>query len=122
MIDDNHPCYLLKYLRNKPVRELKGEEFLKLCQAENDRLLEIKITIDLDMGSDKRCVWVCGWVGVRVCVCGVCACSLVICPKLQNYGTTDSSKYWHWGSQLSKCGSKFTKKTVCFPGKYSHYL
>ncbi len=58
MIDDNHPCYLLKYLRNKPVRELKGEEFLKLCQAENDRLLEIKITIDLDMGSDKRCVWV----------------------------------------------------------------
>ncbi len=51
-------------------------------------------------------------MGVRVCVCGVCACSLVICPKLQNYGTTDSSKYWHWGSQLSKCGSK---KTVCFP-------
>lgn len=57
MIDENHPCFLMKYLRNKLVRELKGDEFLKLSQAESDRLLEIKITIDLDLGSDKRCVW-----------------------------------------------------------------
>lgn len=54
MLDDSHPCYSMKYLRNKPVRELKGDEFLKLIQAENERLIEIKISVDLDLGSDKR--------------------------------------------------------------------
>ncbi len=74
MIDDNHPCFHIKYLRNKLVRELKGDEFLKLCQAESDRLLEIKISVDLDLGSEKRCACVCVYVcvwggGVLVCVC-----------------------------------------------------
>ena len=54
MLDDSHPCYSMKYLRNKPVRELKGDEFLKLFQAENERLIEIKISVDLDLGLDKR--------------------------------------------------------------------
>ena len=55
MIDDSHPCVSMKYLRNKPVKELCGSEFLRLCLAEEDGLLEVRITIDLEQGtSDKR--------------------------------------------------------------------
>ena len=54
MIDDTHPCFSMKYLLNKPVRELKGDEFLKLVQAEEDRLIEMKLSIDLERGQEKR--------------------------------------------------------------------
>ena len=54
MIDDSHPCYSIKYLRNKPLKELKGDEFLKLVQAEEERLIEMKISIDRDLGPEKR--------------------------------------------------------------------
>ena len=56
MIDDSHPCYSIKYLRNKPLKELKGDEFLKLVQAEEERLIEMKISIDRDLGPEKRYV------------------------------------------------------------------
>lgn len=46
-IDENHPCFSVKYLKGKPVRELVGVEFLKLYTAEEDKLL--KITFDEDM-------------------------------------------------------------------------
>ncbi|XP_055370819.1 transcription elongation factor SPT6 isoform X2 [Condylostylus longicornis] len=43
-IDENHPCYTMKYLKNKPVRDLKNEQFLKLMIAEHeDKVLEIEI-------------------------------------------------------------------------------
>ena len=58
VIDDQHSCIAMKYLRNKPVRELKADEFLKLHLAEKDHLLEMKITIDLETAQDKRCVGV----------------------------------------------------------------
>lgn len=54
VIDDIHSCISMKYLRNKPVRELKGDEFLRLHLAEQDHLLEMKITIDLEQSQDKR--------------------------------------------------------------------
>lgn len=54
MIDDAHPCHSMKYLHNKPVRDLKGDEALRLVQASEDHLLDIKISVDLDQVSDKR--------------------------------------------------------------------
>jgi len=45
-IDESHPCYPQKYLKNKPVRDLKDEQFLRLTEAESDKLLEISITMD----------------------------------------------------------------------------
>ena len=65
LIDDTHPCYSMKYIRNKPVRDLKEDEYLRLAQAEEDHMLELKISIDLEQGSDKRlvlpvCVTCCG--------------------------------------------------------------
>ena len=54
MIDDSHNCMSVKYLRSKPVRELKGDEFLRLYLAEQEHLVEIKISIDADQSADRR--------------------------------------------------------------------
>lgn len=32
-IDENHQCYSMKYLVNKPIGDLKNEDFLKLYQV-----------------------------------------------------------------------------------------
>ena len=54
LIDEAHPCYGFKYLKNKPVRDLRGEDFLKLEQAESDHLIEVKVSVDIDYGNEKR--------------------------------------------------------------------
>ena len=54
MIDENHNCYTIKYLRNKPVRELKGDEFLRLHLAEQDHLLEMKLSVDPDQPQEVK--------------------------------------------------------------------
>ena len=55
MIDDVHPCAGMKYLRNKPIKDLSGADFLRLVQAEGDGLVEIRISIDLEQSTqDKR--------------------------------------------------------------------
>ncbi|KAG8224517.1 hypothetical protein J437_LFUL004208 [Ladona fulva] len=47
-IDESHPCYSMKYVKNKPVRDLAGDQFLKLTLAEEDKLIEMKISEDID--------------------------------------------------------------------------
>lgn len=42
-IDEFHSCFTIKYLKNKPVRELTGDEFLRLHIAQQDKLLTITI-------------------------------------------------------------------------------
>ncbi|XP_076154074.1 transcription elongation factor SPT6 [Alosa pseudoharengus] len=46
-VDEAHYAYAFKYLKNKPVKELTGEQFLKMCQAEEEGLLTMDINIDL---------------------------------------------------------------------------
>ncbi|XP_029922869.1 transcription elongation factor SPT6 [Myripristis murdjan] len=46
-IDEAHYGYSFKYLKNKPVKELNGDQFLRMCQAEEEGLLTISICIDL---------------------------------------------------------------------------
>ncbi|XP_045475975.1 transcription elongation factor SPT6-like [Harmonia axyridis] len=43
MIDETHNCYSMKYVKDKPVRDLTGDQFLKLCLAEEENLLTITI-------------------------------------------------------------------------------
>lgn len=50
-IDENHPCYPIKYLKNKPVRDLEGEQFLHMSQAEGEGLLKTSIVMDSDSRS-----------------------------------------------------------------------
>ncbi|XP_065055474.1 transcription elongation factor SPT6-like isoform X4 [Rhopilema esculentum] len=47
-IDDFHQYAAFKYIKHKPVRDLQGEQFLKMCQAEKEGLVEVKVGIDLD--------------------------------------------------------------------------
>ncbi len=44
-IDENHPCYKFKYLKNKPCKDLIGDDYLKLALAEQDGLLTIKFDV-----------------------------------------------------------------------------
>lgn len=46
-VDEAHYAYSFKYLKNKPVKELSGDQFLKMCLAEDEGLLTIDISIDL---------------------------------------------------------------------------
>ncbi|XP_067032168.1 transcription elongation factor SPT6-like [Acropora muricata] len=50
-IDESHACSPFKYVKNKPVRDLVGDQFLRMCKAEEDGLLTISITIDLDKNA-----------------------------------------------------------------------
>ena len=43
-IDENHPLYAIKYLKDKPVRDLIGDEYLKLFIAETDKLVTISFS------------------------------------------------------------------------------
>ncbi|KAL0882973.1 hypothetical protein ABMA27_016464 [Loxostege sticticalis] len=47
-IDENHPCYGLKYLKKKPVRDLTGDQYLKLTMAVDDKLLEMTISEQIE--------------------------------------------------------------------------
>ncbi|KAI7796472.1 transcription elongation factor SPT6 isoform X1 [Triplophysa rosa] len=46
-VDEAHYAYSFKYLKNKPVKELSGDQFLKMCLVEDEGLLTIDICIDL---------------------------------------------------------------------------
>lgn len=43
-IDEFHSCFTIKYMKDKPVRELTGDEFLRLKIAEQDKLIIISIS------------------------------------------------------------------------------
>lgn len=45
-IDENHPCYPLKFLKNKPVNTLFGQNFLHISNAEKNKLIEVKFSIE----------------------------------------------------------------------------
>lgn len=45
-IDENHPCYSFKYLKNKPVSRLVGDQFIHITNGEKDKLLEVKFSIE----------------------------------------------------------------------------
>ncbi|XP_065088333.1 transcription elongation factor SPT6 isoform X1 [Ochlerotatus camptorhynchus] len=43
-IDENHACYPMKYIKEKHVRDMTGDQFLKLQMAQDDKLLTITIS------------------------------------------------------------------------------
>uniref|UniRef100_A0A2K6FY10 Transcription elongation factor SPT6 n=1 Tax=Propithecus coquereli TaxID=379532 RepID=A0A2K6FY10_PROCO len=46
-VDEAHYAYSFKYLKNKPVKELRDDQFLKIVLAEDEGLLTIDISIDM---------------------------------------------------------------------------
>jgi len=53
-IDENHPCYAYKYLKNKPVIDLVKDQYLQLHIAAQQGLVEIKFTIDSLPSNNHR--------------------------------------------------------------------
>ncbi|XP_045772397.1 transcription elongation factor SPT6 [Maniola jurtina] len=53
-IDESHACYSMKYLKKKPVRDLSGDQFLKLTIAAEDRLLEIQISEQIEGNTSSN--------------------------------------------------------------------
>jgi len=45
-IDEQHPCFKMKYLLDKPIKTFTNCQFLILCNAEKDGLITIKMHID----------------------------------------------------------------------------
>uniref|UniRef100_A0A670YW18 SPT6 homolog, histone chaperone and transcription elongation factor n=1 Tax=Pseudonaja textilis TaxID=8673 RepID=A0A670YW18_PSETE len=56
-VDEAHYAYSFKYLKNKPVKELRDEQFLKISLAKEENLLTIDISVDMKgvdgYGSDQ---------------------------------------------------------------------
>lgn len=43
-IDEHHPLYTMKYLKNKPVGDLEYEQFLRLFMGEDDKIITLTIS------------------------------------------------------------------------------
>ena len=56
LIDENHPIYTVKYLKDKPVRDLVGDQFLKLAMAEEDKLITLKFSDQIEGNTTKNYV------------------------------------------------------------------
>lgn len=48
-IDGGHPIYNMKHLKNKPVRDFCGDQFLLLCIAEEEKLMKIHISESIEL-------------------------------------------------------------------------
>jgi transcription elongation factor SPT6 len=48
VIDETHNCYSMKYIKDKPVRDLTGDQFLKLTLAEEENLLTVTINENIE--------------------------------------------------------------------------
>ena len=46
-IGEDHELFLMKYLKDKPIREVKDEEFLKLQSAAESKLIELTVAEDI---------------------------------------------------------------------------
>ncbi len=54
-IDENHDCYGIKYIKDKPIRTLANDQWLKLTQAEEAKMVTIELAKDLQsMTSSKN--------------------------------------------------------------------
>lgn len=53
-IDENHPVYSMKYLKKKPVRDLTGDQYLRLTMAVEDKLLELTISEQIEGNTSSN--------------------------------------------------------------------
>ncbi|XP_015115657.1 transcription elongation factor SPT6 isoform X1 [Diachasma alloeum] len=56
MIDETHPIYTIKYLKDKPVRDLVGDQFLRLVMAEEDKLITLTMSNTIEGNTSSNYV------------------------------------------------------------------
>lgn len=54
LIDENHDIFTMKYIKDKPIRDLKGDEFLKLSIAEDEKLIEISFSDQIEGNTSQN--------------------------------------------------------------------
>nr|XP_033334830.1 transcription elongation factor SPT6-like [Megalopta genalis] len=47
VIDENHPLYTMKYVKDKPVRDLVEDQFLKLMMGQDDKLVTVSFSDEI---------------------------------------------------------------------------
>lgn len=52
-IDENHTLYAFKFLKDKPVRELSDDQFLRLVIGEQDKLITIAFQTEIEGSSSN---------------------------------------------------------------------
>ena len=55
-IDENHRIYTMKYLKDKPVRDLVGDQFLKLAMAEDEKLITMTFSDTIEGNTSSNYV------------------------------------------------------------------
>lgn len=53
-IDENHFCYSMKYLKEKPIRDLVNDQYLKLHMAEEDKLIEMTFLDNIEGNTGNK--------------------------------------------------------------------
>jgi len=48
LIDESHNCFTMKYIKGKPVKDLKDDQYLKLQMALEEELLTVSLKMDED--------------------------------------------------------------------------
>lgn len=56
LIDENHPIWTMKYLKDKPVRDLVGDQYLKLSMAQEDKLITISFSDQIEGNTTNNYV------------------------------------------------------------------
>uniref|UniRef100_A0A183C609 Transcription elongation factor spt6 n=1 Tax=Globodera pallida TaxID=36090 RepID=A0A183C609_GLOPA len=58
-IDENHPLYGRHYIKDKPVKELKDDEYLSFVRAQKDGIIEIDLHISSNEEGMNACLRAC---------------------------------------------------------------
>ena len=51
-IDDFHPCTSFKFIKDKPIRDLTGDEFLNMYGAQKEGLVTLSLSMDKEGTKD----------------------------------------------------------------------
>lgn len=69
VIDETHNCYSMKYVKDKPVRDLTADQFLKLSLAEEENLITIAISENIDGNTSSSYIDEVKQLYIRVSAC-----------------------------------------------------
>lgn len=78
VIDETHNCYTMKYVKNKPVRDLSAEQFLKLTLAEEENLITITFNENIEGSTSSSYIDEVKQLYIRVCLKNYQVLSIII--------------------------------------------
>jgi N-acylneuraminate cytidylyltransferase len=83
-IDENHDCYSLRYVKDKPIQTLKNDDWIKLIQAEEQKFITIELANDIIM-PDAALLHAAANIDFDIIVF-IQPCAALITPEFINVG------------------------------------